>query len=168
MSFSTAIFDLDGTLIQPEKLKARSYAMAARDLRPELDETGVIDAYRNEVGKSRKAVAVALLTKFGLEQAARTRMERTSVRSPWQAYVGVRLRYYQNMIDDPELIRDNVSAEAVKLARALSERVEHLALATTSRSKQTDAILSALELRDVFECVVTADEVEETKPNPEA
>ena len=37
------IFDLDGTLVQTEKLKALSYAKAARMLRPELKEDVVVD-----------------------------------------------------------------------------------------------------------------------------
>ena len=40
------IFDLDGTLVETEELKARSYARAAIELRPELDEAEVIEAFR--------------------------------------------------------------------------------------------------------------------------
>ncbi|MGB0387003.1 MAG: HAD hydrolase-like protein [Ardenticatenaceae bacterium] len=40
------IFDLDGTLVQTEKLKALSYAKAAVELRPELAEDEVFAAFK--------------------------------------------------------------------------------------------------------------------------
>ena len=44
------IFDLDGTLVQTEKLKALSYARAALLLKPELKEADVINAFKDVVG----------------------------------------------------------------------------------------------------------------------
>ena len=38
------IFDLDGTLVETEELKALSYARAAVELRPELNEAEVFEA----------------------------------------------------------------------------------------------------------------------------
>ena len=48
------MFDLDGVLVQNEKLKALSVAMAVQRLRdlPEPDPEG-IEAYRDMVGASR-------------------------------------------------------------------------------------------------------------------
>jgi phosphoglycolate phosphatase-like HAD superfamily hydrolase len=50
----TIVFDLDGTLVQSEKLKAQSYAIAAQRLRglPEPDARAV-EACREIVGSSR-------------------------------------------------------------------------------------------------------------------
>ena len=39
------IFDLDGTLVETEELKALSYARAAAKLRPDLGEADVVDAF---------------------------------------------------------------------------------------------------------------------------
>ena len=38
------VFDLDGTLVETEELKALSYARAAVELRPDLNEGEVIEA----------------------------------------------------------------------------------------------------------------------------
>ena len=38
------VFDLDGTLVETEELKALSYARAAAELRPALNEGDVIEA----------------------------------------------------------------------------------------------------------------------------
>ena len=48
-----AIFDLDGTLVQTEKLKALSYAKAAVELCPrQLTETELIEAFKEVVDVS--------------------------------------------------------------------------------------------------------------------
>jgi beta-phosphoglucomutase len=70
------VFDLDGTLVETEELKALSYARAAAELRPDLNEGEVIEAFKDLVGLSRQEVAVGLMRRFGLEGAARTRMTR--------------------------------------------------------------------------------------------
>jgi phosphoglycolate phosphatase-like HAD superfamily hydrolase len=40
------VFDLDGTLVETEELKALSYARAAAELRPGLDEGDVVEPSR--------------------------------------------------------------------------------------------------------------------------
>jgi beta-phosphoglucomutase len=64
------IFDLDGTLVETEELKALSYARAAVELRPELQEADVMDAFMDFVGLSRQEVARGLMQRFGLDAAA--------------------------------------------------------------------------------------------------
>jgi len=48
------IFDLDGTLVETEELKALSYAPTAVELRPDLDEKEVVEAFKDFVGLSRQ------------------------------------------------------------------------------------------------------------------
>ena len=48
------IFDLDDTLVQSEKMKARSYAIAVQGLRGLSEpDSGAIEAYRAIVGASK-------------------------------------------------------------------------------------------------------------------
>ena len=97
------IFDLDGTLVQTERLKAISYARAALELCPrDLTETEVIEGFKEVVGLSRREVALGLVEQFGLEDAARARMAEFGVDTPWQAFVQVRLSIYEQMLADPE------------------------------------------------------------------
>ena len=51
------VFDLDGTLVETEELKALSYARAAAELRPDLNEGEVTEAFKDLVGLSRQEVA---------------------------------------------------------------------------------------------------------------
>ena len=53
------IFDLDGTLVKSEQLKALSYARAATELCPrEVTEDEVIEAFKEFVGLPRREVAI--------------------------------------------------------------------------------------------------------------
>ncbi len=93
------IFDLDGTLVQTERLKALSYARAAVELCPHtISETEVVEAFKDVVGLSRREVAMALTERFDLEEKARARMDEFGVSAPWQAFVQVRLRFYEAML----------------------------------------------------------------------
>ena len=88
------IFDLDGTLVQTERLKAISYAKAAIELRPDaVTENAVMIAFRDVVGLSRNEVATALAERFGLAEAAAARMAEFGVNTPWQATIQLRLRH---------------------------------------------------------------------------
>jgi beta-phosphoglucomutase len=103
------VFDLDGTLVETEKLKALSYARAATELLPDLDEDEVVAAFAfgafgDFVGLSRQEVAVGLMRRFHLEDAARARMGEFGVEKPWQAYVGIRLRVYGSLLADPDRV----------------------------------------------------------------
>ena len=68
MPINTIIFDLDGTLVQTEKLKALSYAKAAVELCPySISEDDVIDAFKDVVGLPRREVATYLVERFELK-----------------------------------------------------------------------------------------------------
>ena len=150
------VFDLDGTLVQTERLKAHSYARAAVELCPRhVTEDEVLNAYKNVVGRSREEVASTLMQRFDLEPAARERMDAYGVDRPWQGFVQVRLGYYEAMVQDPEVIRDNQWPHAMDVLRTAREnqcaqRVEH-----------------AVGLTDTFDFTATADDVTRTKPHPE-
>ncbi len=66
------IFDLDGTLVQTERLKALSYALAAVEPRPhEITESLAIDAFGDVVGRCRREVAMSLVKTLRLDDPAR-------------------------------------------------------------------------------------------------
>jgi beta-phosphoglucomutase len=164
---TTMIFDMDGTLVQTERLKAISYAQAAVSLRPELEETAVIDAFKDVVGLSRREVAQGLLTRFDLAQAAQARMAEFGVSSPWQAYVQIRLQIYEQMLADPDMVRNNKWPYNMALLQLARQQCRHVALATMSRCQKVNQILQILELDTAFDFVASRDDVENGKPDPE-
>lgn len=70
---SAVIFDLDGTLVETEEIKAISHAHSVTELNPNVAEDDVISAYSDLVGHSRREVAEAMMQRFGLEDAVRKR-----------------------------------------------------------------------------------------------
>ena len=66
------MFDLDGTLVQSEKLKALSYAMAVQRLRGlSSPEPQAIEAYRDIVGASREVASPHIVDKLALDAELR-------------------------------------------------------------------------------------------------
>ena len=162
------IFDLDGTLVQTERLKALSYARAAVELCPrDLNEADVIAAFRDVVGLSRREVALALVARFDLGEAARARMVEFGVSTPWQAFVQVRLRHYEAMLADPDVLRRNEWPHNIALLHMARQNGCRTALATMSYCAQARRVLEVLGLTESFDFVATRDDVERGKPDPE-
>lgn len=162
------IFDLDGTLVQTEKLKADSYARAATELCPyEIQKEDVLEAYSEVVGLSRRKVAKVLIHRFDLLEAAAQRMEEFGVTAPWQAFVQVRLRYYQEMLADPGVIQNHRWPHTLALLKEARQAQCSLGLATMSRCRQARRVLEILELVDCFDFIATRDDVNRGKPDPE-
>ena len=80
------IFDLDGVVVQSEKLKAQAYAMAVQQLRGLSEpDPRAIEAYRTIVGASREVAAQFVIDQLGLEPDLAPMMEKYGVSlSCWQ------------------------------------------------------------------------------------
>jgi beta-phosphoglucomutase len=161
------VFDLDGTLVETEKLKALSYARAATELRFDLDEDEVEAAFADFVGLSRQEVAFGLMRRFGLEDAARARIAEYGVEKPWQVYVRIRLRIYEELLSDPDRV---VSVRYPHNLALLSDvrRQDYLtALATQSHREAAMRVLEILGITNEFDVIATREDVEHGKPAPE-
>jgi len=170
------IFDLDGTLVQTERLKALSYARAAIELcsfgctqgKPDtLSEGEVVAAFKELVGRSRRTVAQGLIERFGLYEVARSRMAEFGVQTPWQAFVQVRMRFYDEMLADPEVLRNSQWPHNVALLQTARQAGCKVGLATMSRCRQAQRVLEILDLKGAFDLIATRDDVEQGKPDPE-
>jgi beta-phosphoglucomutase len=162
------IFDLDGTLVQTEKLKAMSYAQAAEDLCPRcLTQEEAMEGFKEFVGLSRSEVAKGLIKLFGLEELARGRMDEFDVDAPWQAFVQVRLKHYEELLSDPQVILDNICPYNMALLKEARDTLEKVALATMSHCEQAQKILHILKIHDLFDFVAARDDVDLGKPDPQ-
>ena len=149
------------------RLKALSYARAAVELHPDLDEKKVVEAFKDFVGLSRQEVAVGLMQRFGLEEAARARMKEFGVDRPWQAYVQIRLRIYDEMLGEPKLVQEHRYPHNIALLGDVRREGYPTALATQSHREHARRVLDILGLADEFDIIVTRDDVEHGKPDPE-
>jgi beta-phosphoglucomutase len=161
------IFDLDGTLVETEELKALSYARAAVELRPELNEAEIIEAFKEVVGLSRQEVAMALLQRFALEAAATARMAELGESTPWQTYLRIRQRIYAELLEDSELLRKQQWPHNIALLHEFRRQGYPIALATMSYHEQVRRVLEVLGLSDAFDFIAARDDVEQGKADPE-
>lgn len=161
------IFDLDGTLVETEELKALSYARAAVELRPELHEADVVDAFKDFVGLSRQEVARGLMQRFGLEAAAWKRAPELGVSTAWQAFVHMRQRIYEAMLDNPELLLSQRYLHNIAYLQEVRHSGVRTGLATMSYCDQAQRVLKVLGLSNAFDFIATRDDVEHGKPDPE-
>lgn len=162
------IFDFDGTLIQTEKLKAKSYALAAVQLNPgELREEEVFEAFSDFVGGSREEVSKGLMHRFNLEEAARSRMDKFSASAPWQVLTRLRLEIYQDMLSDEDTIREAGWEHNMALLQQVRDAQCKIGLATMSHCQQVGHLLHALQLENAFDFIATRENVDNPKPDPE-
>jgi beta-phosphoglucomutase len=162
------IFDLDGTLVQTEALKGKSYARAAVELRPDsISEREVTLAYDEMVGRSREEVAQALLARFGLEPYAERRMRELGASTPLDAYMELRLRDYEAMIASGALIRRQEYPWSTALLREMKREGYPVGIATMSHRKHAVLVLERLDLAREFDALVTREDVQLPKPSPE-
>ncbi|MCL7454696.1 MAG: HAD-IA family hydrolase, partial [Anaerolineae bacterium] len=99
--------------------------------------------------------------------AARARMAEFGVDTPWQAFVQVRMRYYDALLANPQVLRDNQWPHNMALLQTARETGCSVGLATMSRCPQAQRVLQILDLGDAFDFVATRDDVERGKPDPE-
>lgn len=162
------LFDLDGTLVQTERLKAISYARAALNLAPDrVREEDVMEAFKNVVGKSRHDVATYLLDAFDLRAAVQQQMHVSSETSILDAFIRLRLDYYHRMIADPMVIQKSLWLHNIEqLYNGIADGYQ-TALATMSHREQASRVLDILNLTICFDFIATRDDVEKGKPDPE-
>lgn len=161
-------FDLDGTLVQTEKLKALSYAIAAQRLRGlAVPDPRAIEAYREIVGSSRDVASRHVMEHIGIQPELSKLMSEYSASEPWEVLAAMRAAIYSEMVADSQVIRNNSWPHTVDLLRMAKENGCRTALATMSARKEAVHVLKALDLETSLDVVLTREEVQRPKPDPE-
>jgi len=162
------IFDLDGTLVQTEPLKCLAYARAALELSSDsLSREEVAQACQDLIGVSDAETALTLIQRFRLEDAAQARMAELGVDTSWQAFMEMQMRIYNQMVDDPGVLRREQLPHNIALLHEARQNGYKTALATLSSREQTSRLLGMLGLSGAFDFVATQDDVKRPKPDPE-
>lgn len=162
------MFDLDGTLVQSEKLKALSYAIAVQRLRG-LPEPApqAIEAYREIVGAARDVASRHVMESLGLAEDLGPLQGQYGVSEPGEVLTAMRKAIYDDMVADPQVLRDNQWPHTVELLRTAKETYCRTALATMSYREEVLHVSRALELEGFLDVVATREDVQEPKPDPE-
>jgi len=161
------IFDLDGTLVQTEIMKAESYARAAVELSNSVEFNDVISTFKKLAGFSRKEVAEEIVESFDLKKEALARADNYKVRKAWKVLVSIRMDIYNSMISNPENIREHLCIYNFGLLKWARNHKYLTGLATQSEFSQSKVILEILDIESDFDCISTMDDIENPKPDPE-
>jgi HAD superfamily hydrolase (TIGR01549 family) len=162
------IFDLDGVLVQTEKLKSLAYAKAVQRIRglPEPDFRAS-DAYREVVGAPRETTSTYVMNKLELENDLRPLMVKYDVSRPVDALTAVRYEIYYEMVGDPQVIRDNQWPHAIDVLKVAKENSCKTGLATLSKRKDVEHVIDALGIMEMLDVIITAEDISKGKPDPE-
>lgn len=162
------IFDLDGTLVQSERLKALAYGKAVgKLLGTAVQQEVVTDLYKQVVGQTRDTVSRFLMERLDLEEACLALLKDHGVQQPWQVLTALRVAVYEEMIADPGVLRAHQWPHNVGLLRLAKASGCGTALATSSYTAEARHVLQVLELADLVDVVVGLDQVQRPKPDPE-
>jgi len=158
---SAIMFDLDGTLIQSERLKSLSYAIAVQRLRGLAQpDDRAIEAYREIVGAARDAASRHITESLGLDSDLRPLMVQHGASEPWEVLTAMRTEIYDDMVADPQVIRDNQWPYTIGLLRVARENGCRTALATMSYREEALHVLRSLDIEESLDEVLTREDVE--------
>ena len=162
------MFDLDGTLVQSEKLIAEASAIVVQRLRnlPEPDPRA-IEAYRETVGALEDVASRHIIDRLGLDSDLQPFVGQYEVSETWQVLLSMVKEIYEEMVADPQVIRDNQWPHTVGLLRIARDNNCQTALVTNSSRKEALKVLQALDLLESLDVVLTREDVEHPKPDPE-
>ncbi len=160
------IYDLDGTLLQTELLKARAYAeVVGRLLRRDGPENWALDVYRAKVGSPDEAIARSMIDTFRLEAPIASVAD--SPESPWETLHRLRTTAYLRTHGAPkELRRVRFQPVLDTLHRAAGSGLA-VAVATSSYKDEARRVLTALGALKCLSLLLGRDSVSNPKPHPE-
>jgi beta-phosphoglucomutase len=168
MAIEAVIFDLDGTLVQTEPAKALAHARTVVEYSgSRIDEGRALAGLQDLYGISETRTAAVLIERFGLAEAVGRRQEELGVETLEEAFLALQRRLYADMLADHEAIRQAQLPHSMALLDEMRQVGLRIGLATMSYRDQVKRILEALHLGEAFEVIVTDEDVQEGKPDPE-
>ncbi|MBI2328525.1 MAG: HAD family phosphatase [Chloroflexi bacterium] len=162
------LFDLDGTLVQTEKLKALAYAIAVQLVRGYFEpEQRAIEAYRENIGVPQDIASQYIMEKLNLEEELRPLMKEYNVSAPAQVLKKIWTDIYPTMVANPALLKRNQWPYTVDVLR-LVKKTCFIAIVTGSPRSAVLHVLHALEIDSMVDLIVSGEDVTHGKPDPES
>ena len=139
------LFDRDGVLIDSEDIHYQSVIYGLKQFNIICDKSEII--FIN--GLNPIDYKKQFIKKFNVD---------------WEKYRDIQRKKYYEIVNSEQII----IKESVKLARKLKEKKFKIAMVTAAGIDSTKVVLKLLKMKDFFDFVVTKDDCEKRKPNPEA
>ena len=140
------LFDLDGTLIDNEHLKAQSFSKAII----ELGGNSSLDIYQEVMGMSGTVIRERFLRSSNLQVNSET-------------FFDLYKSNYEDLLIDGLVIRPG----AVELLSELKSTGFLMAIVSGSYRRSVEWIINKLQIAQYFDIVITGDDVTNKKPDPE-
>lgn len=157
------IFDLDGTLVETEQLKARSYAVVLGSLNgTNTPDHRAIDLYEEIVGSTDEMVCRRMIEEFDLAD----RFESVDGEQ-WKGLHRLRMDEYRKGHGAPEHLVANAYQHNIDLLRNQKAAGRIVAVATSSFSDEAARVLDALGICTLLDDLVGRDAITNPKPDPE-
>jgi beta-phosphoglucomutase-like phosphatase (HAD superfamily) len=162
------LFDLDGTLVQTEKLKALAYAIAVQLVRGLFEpDQKAIEAYRESIGAPQDIASQHIMEKLSLEEDLRPLMKEYDVSTPAQVLRKIWTDLYPKMVANPSLLKRNQWPHTLDLLRMVSNTC-FTAVVTGSPRSAVLHVLHSLEIDSIIDLIVSGEDVTHGKPDPES
>ena len=141
------IFDMDGLMLDTEKLSMQSWMIAAEKFKVEFNK----DVFLRMIGLNSKDIKTVL----------RKYIKNENQREAF--YNCAWINYHKIITDNPIPVKPGLN----ELLEFLEKHKISKAIATSSKSNMAERNLKSLGLYDRFTYVVTGDQIEHGKPDPE-
>ncbi len=157
------IFDLDGTLVETERLKARSYAIVVGNLTgANTPDHRAIELYERIVGSTDEMVCRHMIDEFNIGEA----LEPVDGEL-WKHLHEMRMDEYRGNHGAPDQLLANVYQHNIDLLRSQKALGRIVSVATSSFSDEAKRVLDALGLRVLLDDIIGREFVKNPKPDPE-
>ena len=157
------IFDLDGTLVETERLKAKSYATVVGRLNgANAPDPRAIELYERIVGSTDEMVCRQMIDDFDLSDALESRDSEL-----WKHLHEIRMEEYRATDGAAERLLENTYDHNIDLLRTQKASGRIVSVATSSFSDEAKRVLDVLGVRVLLDDIVGREMVTNPKPDPE-
>jgi putative hydrolase of the HAD superfamily len=160
------IFDLDGTLVHTEILKAESYARAIRILtKGSVSRKMVMDSFGKYVGLARAGVVNGLFEEY--KTPLSEHMDGLDPETVKRRIITDRLAIYHEMLNDKELLSSHFCKYNLELLHRVRADNYRTVVATMSHRPEVEKVIDAMGIRRKLDIVLTSEDIVHGKPHPE-